>query len=346
MKKDFLHIVRFVKHYLGACLLVLWADFAFAQDIHFSQFMSSPMNLNPAHTGNFDGAIRAVGNVRQQWSSVTIPYQTFGLSVDSKKLFNFKNTAAGIGIYNDRTGDSRLNTFVANISMAFTFPFDKKNMQGITLGITTGITQRSINYSNLRFDNQYNGTLYDPNLGNNEGFSTNNHINPNIHAGLTWFKHKNARNKINTGIALYHITTPNQSFFTNQISLLDRRLNLHASFQNKISKRMDFIPSLLVNFQGAYQALTFGSAVKYIINPNAVYYRAVYLGLWTRAGDAAWFSAGMDYGNVYACISYDINYSTLMPASNLRGGVELSVIYIIKHLIPKRKRYLSCPDFL
>jgi len=33
------------------------------QDIHFSQYNMSPLNLNPAFTGSFDGDYRAGGNI-------------------------------------------------------------------------------------------------------------------------------------------------------------------------------------------------------------------------------------------------------------------------------------------
>ena len=315
------------------------------QDIHFSQFMSSPMNLNPAQTGNFDGVIRIVGNGRRQWNSVTIPYQTFGLAVDGKFL-NLKNVAGGLGIYNDRTGDSRLNTFIANAALAYTIPFDRKATQGITIGVISGITQRSINYSDLQYDNQYSGTAYDPNIASNEEFAVNTRTNLNLNMGVQWYKNTNERNKTTTGISLYNITSPNQSFSNATPIPLDTRLNIHAGLQRKITKRVDLLPAILWSHQGAYNALLFGTSVKYIMNLNPNHYRAVYLGVWTRGGDAGWLSAGMDYGNLYTCISYDINYSRLSPASNYRGGIEISAIYIIKNLMPKRKRYLSCPDFL
>lgn len=346
MKRLYSPLISYRLRYLLVLVAIASLNLANGQDIHFSQFMTSPMNLNPAHTGNFEGALRIVGNARQQWNSVTLPYQTFGLGVDAKKLLGFKNISGGIGAYNDRTGDSRLNTFIANTSIAFTLPFNKKGLQGVTFGVTGGLAQRSIDYSNLNYNNQYKGTAFDPAANNNEVFSTSSHIKPNIHAGIAWFKHKDLRNKLNTGVALYHITTPDQSFFDSKPSLLDRKLNLHASLQRSISEKIDLMPAALLSLQGAYTSINVGTAAKYILNADPTYYRAVYLGIWTRVGDAAWLTAGMDYGNLYACISYDFNYSGLQAASNKRGGAELSVVYIIKQFVPKRRRYLSCPDFL
>jgi len=41
-----------------------------AQDIHYSQFDRSPLNINPALTGLFKGDLRFIGNYRSQWNRV------------------------------------------------------------------------------------------------------------------------------------------------------------------------------------------------------------------------------------------------------------------------------------
>src|ERR1035441_5781184 len=38
-----------------------------AQDIHFTQFFSNPLILNPAQTGNFNGNYRVGFNFKGQW---------------------------------------------------------------------------------------------------------------------------------------------------------------------------------------------------------------------------------------------------------------------------------------
>ena len=133
-----------------------------AQDIHFSQFMSSPMNLNPALTGNFDGSYRFIGNGRRQWSSVTIPYQTLGISADANNFLRLKNVGTGISLYQDRTGDSHFSTLQFNIAASYRIKLNKDSTHFITLGIQSGITSRRIDYSNLTYDNQFNGFVYDP----------------------------------------------------------------------------------------------------------------------------------------------------------------------------------------
>ena len=55
---------------LASVLVFLLKMQCFGQDPHFSQFFSSPLTLNPALTGKFDGVFRAAGNYRDQWPAI------------------------------------------------------------------------------------------------------------------------------------------------------------------------------------------------------------------------------------------------------------------------------------
>lgn len=324
------------------------------QDIHFSQFMQSPLNLNPAQTGNFDGAYRFAGNARRQWSSVTIPYQTFGISADAKNFLRAKNIGTGISIYHDKTGDSHFSTLQVNLAGSYTFNLNKDGSHNIIVGAQTGFTQRRIDYSNLSFDNQYNGFFYDPNIPSTELFQNEGRIYANLNAGITWTRILEDRKRISSGFAVHNLTTPPQSFFGNTQIQLDRRMSFHLSGQHPLTGKFDLLPSLLFMGQGTYRELIIGSSVKYIMEDNRSrykntkvhHYRAMYFGGWARTRDAGFITVGMDYDEWYVGLSYDINLSNLRPASYGRGGFELSVIYIIRDVLPKRLKYRMCPDFM
>ena len=51
-------------------LTLLICGAVIAQDPHFSQFFASPLTLNPAFTGKFDGSWRLAANHRDQWPSI------------------------------------------------------------------------------------------------------------------------------------------------------------------------------------------------------------------------------------------------------------------------------------
>ena len=97
-----------------ACSLCL-APCAFAQDLHFSQFMNSPLLTNPANTGFIpDGDYRLGVNFRNQWSSITaFPYKTMSAFGDVQTMQNRDNTGwLGVGgvILRDVAGTGALTS--------------------------------------------------------------------------------------------------------------------------------------------------------------------------------------------------------------------------------------------
>jgi len=57
-----------------------------AQDPGFSQFFASPLTLNPALTGKFNGVVRVAGNYRNQWPTINNAFITSTISVDAPIL--------------------------------------------------------------------------------------------------------------------------------------------------------------------------------------------------------------------------------------------------------------------
>lgn len=340
-------IRKYVPHWLLIALFCcLFVPVSFSQDIHFSQFMYSPLNLNPAQTGNFKGAYRFAGNVRRQWSSVTLPYQTYGLSADARDFRRLKGLGVGTSLYFDQTGDSHFSTLQLNLASAYRFNLNRSGSHFFSLGVQGGFTQRRIDYSNLTFDNQYNGYYYDPSIPVTETFANDGRIYPNFNLGVNWTRYYEKRKFISAGLAVFNITTPQQSFFGNDEIRLDMRYCFNVAGQYKLNDKFDLLPAALFMSQGTFREFIVGSSVKYIMNDIKQIYRAVYLGGWVRARDAGFVSIGMDYDEWFFGLSYDFNLSNLQPASRGRGGFELSVIYIVPSYLPKRLKYKVCPDFM
>ena len=79
----------------------------YAQDIHYSQFFNSPLNLNPALAGIFNGDGRVHANIKEQWSSVPVGYTSGDLGLDLKHGVGQKGHFLGYGVLlnYDRAGD-------------------------------------------------------------------------------------------------------------------------------------------------------------------------------------------------------------------------------------------------
>src|ERR1051325_1385990 len=67
-------------------MVFAFPGFTYAQDPSFSQFFSSPLNINPGLTANINSKWRLVTNFRNQWIGPASPYATGTVSYDSKVL--------------------------------------------------------------------------------------------------------------------------------------------------------------------------------------------------------------------------------------------------------------------
>ena len=316
-----------------------------AQDIHFTQFFNTPYATNPANTGLFDGQYRVAAVYRQQWRSVTVPYRTFGIGGDMADVAGLKGLGAGLRLYNDRAGDSRLNTFHLSAAVSWTQRFGTGHAQSITGGIQAGFTSLSIDYSALRYDAQYNGYYFDPSLSNNEQFTRDAATHPDLHAGLIYRYAPDKRRSIQAGIALFNLTTPRIDL-NGDLSPLDRRTALHVTTRFPVSAKLDVQPMAQYMAQATFRELLLGGSVRYILKDKYTYLRTVQAGLFWRAADAGMVFAGIEFDDWTAGLSYDLNFSKLVPASRNRGGFEITVIRVFRKKPFVPVRYKACPTQL
>jgi type IX secretion system PorP/SprF family membrane protein len=237
----------------------------------------------------------------------------------------------GIGVvfYSDKAGDSDFGTTEASLALSYTKSIDPLKKHFLTVAIQGGMAQVSINYSNLTFDNQFNGNVYDPNLSSYEQFNKSNFLYPDISAGINWSYFINSRTDINSGISLFHINQPNQSVITDVQSKLDSRFCGYFNLEFNITDKLSLAPSVLFMQQGTSQEADFGALLKFIKDKSILNYTSFNIGSFTRAFDAFNVIASMDYMKFTVGLSYDINYSALDKASQGRGAWEISVIYRI-----------------
>ena len=91
-----------------------------------------------------------------------------------------------------------------------------------------------------------------------------------------------------------------------------------------------------------------GGAWSVNVNNNDVAPINFYAGAWLRFSnltDAIIPYVGLDYGSFNLGMTYDINVSAFKTASQGRGGIEISLIYIKKPSQEDRSRQVQCPRF-
>jgi type IX secretion system PorP/SprF family membrane protein len=329
-----------------------------AQDIHFSQFFQSPLLLNPALCGQFEGSYRVGINQRTQWRSVTTPFATFAAGVDANNITlpdgifnredgNFKELPfhGGISVYSDKAGDSQLKTTGINLigAQQFGVPFDKKAK--LSVGAMLGFTSMKIDYSKLTTDSQWNGTNYDPNQSNGEIFPRAGRGYFNLNLGATYAHTIDDKRSFSAGISLFNLSRPKQSFFDEGYVKLDSRFNLHGSYKQVISKELTVEPMMLLMRQGKYTEFNIGGLAHYTLSEKPWTRNGVYAGLFVRAKDSGFFVIGMQYGSWNGAVSYDLNTSSLKPASNGRGGLEFSLLHTFSKF-PRKMNAKTCPNYM
>lgn len=321
-----------------------FSTFVFAQDIHWSQFNDNPIYQNPGNTGQFLGDIRFVGNYRDQWRSVTVPFNTISASADANMRFN-RNLGIGGLIFHDVVGDGQFRTVELQGNVSYLLKLTSDSTHTIRPGFNVGMNHRQLNSDQFYFDSQFNGIQFDPGLPTNETFLTDSKTNFSFGIGSIYQYYQNERFNITAGVALFNINRPDQGFFTTKIQR-DRRLNVFAKGIYKLNYDWDILPSMQLSVQGVYREFLIGASAKYTLINRLGEYRALYGGLFYRNKDAAYLSVGMDYQNWFVGMSYDINFSSLVPASRLRGGFELSVRYILTRFKPAKIVHRICPDYI
>lgn len=341
------------------CLTVLGTISLSAQDIHFSQFYLSPLNLNPAMTGVMNCNIRLVANYRNQWASVlkSNAYNTYSVSYDQRiPVGRYDYFGVGGTFWGDQAGESNFSTTTGKLSFSYS-----KRMGGyrdrahyLVFGVEGGAAQRSIDFIKLRWPSQHDGEGgFDPTKPSfEERFDQDNFLFADIAAGLLWFAVFDKNNSMYFGGSFHHLNRANQSFSSEEEDLLYSRFTVHAGGEFMLSDRVGLVPGVIVMSQGPSFQVNSGTSLKFLLGKSRSNYQAFQLGVWGRISnrydtgvlnDALILSTRFDYNNFSLGFSYDANlFSPLKPASNGNGGFEFALVYKI---CGPEKRNVYCPNF-
>lgn len=349
-----MNIVLKTKLYLQVILSLSFTavvNFVLAQDIHFSQYYNAPLTTNPALTGVSAGDIRMGGLYRSQWNTANAPFKTMQVNAD-KKFYTSAHTdwwlSAGVNIFYDRAGDANVENTNVQFSGSYTRMLDRQNF--MTFGLSAGFGQRSFDFGNLTFDDQWDGRVFDPTRGINEDFNRTNFMYPDVGVGFNWRGQGNKymgkeRTKIDLGAAGYHLNRPNQSFNSNDKGRLPVRLSAYVMPTIQLYKEGDLVMHATYQIQGEYREALGGAAYRHFISTKKSKEMAVQLGFSYRFnanGDAFIPAAEFHYRDIMVGLSWDVNVSDFSAATNRNGGPEIAVRYIIKKVRPLRA-FKACP---
>lgn len=218
-------------------------------------------------------------------------------------------------------------------------------MGNFSVGIQPSFTQKKLDLTQLNFDNQFNGNFFNPDLPVNENLQRLSRWYFDLAIGVRGFFALNKKDNLEVGLSLYNLLKPKQSFFNEDDIRLDRRGNVMLKLNHQLNPKLLIQPGVLFSQQGAFTSFNIGANLYYDLSESKYLTKKVFAGLYGRTKDSGDLIAGLIYNNWTFAGSYDFNFSTLVPASNYRGGFELAVIYVLRKAV-KRPTYKSCPPYL
>lgn len=303
-----------------------------AQDIHFSQFYETSVLRNPALTGIYNGDYRFGVMYKNQWNSISAPFQTATASGEMKKQIGSSQDYLGFGVlgFFDRTGSINLTTLSGNFAVSYNKNLNQEHNTFLSFGLMGGYLQRNYDPSKMTLGNQFNGTNYDPSLPSGENLPSPKMSQMDIGFGANYTSNTGADNKTNysIGLAAYHLTRPENNFYGNIAGVRqDMRFNLNAGSNWLITETWS--AQALGNFmmQGKYtEIIVGGMAGRKNAESGSADMLVLYGGLMYRWNDAIIPVVKIDFNDLTFGVSYDMNVSKLKAASGLRGGFELSLI--------------------
>jgi type IX secretion system PorP/SprF family membrane protein len=277
-----------------------------------------------------------------------VPYKTYSLSADTrfKKKFFDGVPAAGLILNTDKAGDSRFSTTQLCVSGAFIKKIGTDSTHFVSIGVQPGFTTKSFNLNALTFDNQYDGDNYNPGLSSGENFSKTRITYLDLGGGVSYLWKKTQRTQASAGFSALHMNMPKQSFFNNKEIRLDIKTTVNGIVEFPVAAQLDVLPSVMYQRQGKYKETVLGLFGKYYLQPFNGMTTAFSLGAFYRVKDAFIMVANMEYRSFNVGISYDVNNSKLIEATNNRGGFEISVIYIFKKEVPFIAKKRVCPIYM
>ena len=313
-----------------------------SQSVHFTQFWTSPAYINPANAGVFDGNFRLAGIQRTQWFAIGNPYVTFLGGLDAPVYRNNKNKyligASGQFLF-DRAGDSKYSTYQGIFGVSGTKIFGKRSEHHIGLGISLGFSQRTIDYSALYFDEQFQNGAFNPDHTISETFGVESFFFMDIGFGVLWIWNINDRLNLKVNLSATHLNIPNQSLNSGVIYKINPKTYMSASVPVLLGKKFILEPIVFYSFQKKYQELMLGCLGSYPLN----YDLKLNGGLLYRTKDAFVLQFGLGWQQLQVNFAYDLTLSKLQNANQVRGGPEIAVSWIFKKVTKNAKRSI-CPE--
>ena len=308
---------------------------ATAQDIHFSMLDLDPLLFNPAYSGFFDGTARFGIVYRNQWATVTNPFQTLSATAEMSILRNMRSMSglsAGLCLTADRAGTLGYGSTAASAIVSF-FKGLGNGDNIVSLAAEATVGQVGFSDENIEMGD---GT---------ESFARTHAVYPAFGAGVAWYCQISTELYTKLGISMRNINEPDISYTgLSDDARLSRHFNIYGRAEWRVTQSWGVLPVIGYQRQEGFNELVYGCDARWYVRDTPRDYLAFGAGIIGRHGDAAAINLAVLWHEWTFAFSYDANLSQLAAASHTLGAFEIGVVYMVSKK-DKRIQALPCPIF-
>ena len=303
-----------------------------AQDPGFSQFFSSPLNINPALTANINADWRLISNLRDQWLGPASPYVTGTISFDRKILQNKipnvdeEKNIIGVGAMlmfdNAFSGIVRSTYASMNLSYNILLAENGDKTHRLEAGFGAIYGDRNVDFTRVDFEEQFTGSGFNTNLPTGEAALSNTKGYFSASAGFV-YSYRTEKSNFDVGVAEFHLNKPKQTFLADENQVLAVRRVAHANFETYLNNRLVLNTNVIYQYQDKAKYFSVGGALGYYLDGSQTMLNA---GLWYWSKNAVIPYLGIGYKNFQFGFSYDMTTSKLNQATRKPNTWEISLI--------------------
>jgi len=308
-------------------------NLSIGQDPNFSQFFSSPLNINPALTGHINNDWRVIANFRDQWVGPASPYVTGTISYD-RKIFQNKTlftedeegNYGGIGgmLMYDQAMAGIVKSTYASLNGSYSIQLAAGQVSHrLAAGFGAIYGRRSVDFSKLSFEDQFTGYGFDANMPSGEEALSSMKPYISVTAGLL-YNISTENSNFDIGFAGFHLNQPKQTFLADKNQTLAMRKVIHANYETYLKVNIVLNTNAIYQWQDEATYYSFGGALGYILPDEKT--TIVNAGLWYWSKNAFTPYLGLVYGNLQFGASYDFTISTLRDTRRKPNTWEFSII--------------------
>ncbi len=304
------------------------------QDIHFSQVDADPVLLNPAYAGFYQGTGRFGVVYRNQWASVSIPYQTVAVTGEAALWRGGTRSGLSVGatVFNDDAGTLSYGTTSGHLSLAYYHSLNRSGTSVLSAGFEGGWAQSGYDPSRAEMED------------GSERFDVPKVDYPLFAIGLAWYWQPMADFHAKVGFSIRNLNRPNISYLHLDDTYLERRYSLFARAEYRCWRSVSLLPVVMAQTQGKHRELVYGTDVKWYLEEGGAREVSVRAGVAYRHADALIANLMVEYDAFLFTFCYDANVSGLSVASGGVGAFEAGIVYrLVKG--NKKTKALKCPRY-